>query len=231
MTYWHEAPQHTGGWQFPAQPGRRVTVLFRGRDARKAPFESRFLRYEGSETDDKGCFPHWRRNPAGWFELLLKEPLLASSMEEAKAKFAPMLAQIEDGSIDDKFTRRPYEPPVVPQQIKEIEHPVCLAKARIVQYPTGLYSVGYLVYAPNGRYFPASTPSISYDLEYEWGVTYATDEEGQRLSTLADDLADAEDIASSELDQLVARDPESSGKRPDNPLARQILADAVFMSS
>ena len=208
MAYWHEAPQHTGGWQFPAKPGKRVTVLFRGRDVGKAPFEGRFLRYEGNETDAKDRFPHWRRNPAGWFELLPKEPLLASSMEEAKAKFTPMLPQIEDGSIDDQFDRRPYVPPIIPQQIKELEHPVCIAKARIAQYPNDLYVVGYLVYAPNGRYLPASTPSISSDLEYEWGVTYATDEEGQRLSTLADDLASAEEIAISELNRLVAQDAE-----------------------
>ena len=55
---------------------------------------------------------------------------------------------------------------------------------------------------------PASTPSISTDLNFEWGRTYERDEEGQQLRTLADDLASAEEIAVIELNRLVAQDPE-----------------------
>lgn len=135
-------------------------------------------------------------------------PLYASSMEEAKAIYLSLLPYLEDGSKDGEFRKIPYQSPVVPQLIKEIEHPVYDAKARIVQYPDALFSVAYLVYAPNGRYMPASTPSISAELEWEWGVTRVQNDQGEELRTLADCLESAEEIAAIELEQLVAQDPE-----------------------
>ena len=208
MAYWHDIPPVTGGWLFLRPKGSRVTALFRGRNVRKESFQGYFMRYEGEEEAPTGVIPHWRRKPEGWFELWPYEPMLASSMEEAKALFQPLLPQIEAGSIDAQFEKRPYQPPEVPQLVKEIEHSTHLAKARIVQYLDGVYFVGYLVYASNGRYFPASTPSISTELEYEWGVTYETDADGERLRTLADDLASAEEIAAIELNRFVALDPD-----------------------
>ena len=198
----------TGGWLFPPKPGSRVAVSFRGHDVRKAPFQGHFLRYEGEGEVPSGPFPHWRRNPEGWFELWPREPLLASSMEEAKAKFAPLFPYVEDGSIDDQFEKRPYQTPVMPQLVEEIEHPTHVARTQIVQYPDGLYAVGYLVYAPNGRYLRATSPTISNGFGWEWGVMYVQDEEGQCLRTLADDLASAQEIATIELHQLVAQDSE-----------------------
>ena len=70
-----------------------------------------------------------------------------------------------------------------------------------------LYEVRYFVYAPNGRYIPAVTPSVG-ELEWEWGVTYPQDAEGRALRTLADDLESAESVAIEELNMLVDRDSE-----------------------
>jgi hypothetical protein len=193
---------------FPPKQGSRTAVYFRGRDVRKQPFQGHFIRYEGEGETPKGILPPWRKDPEGWFELWPLEPLYASSSGEAKDKYLPMLPYVEDGSRDDEFRKIPYQPPVVPQLIKDIEHPTYVSKARIVQYPDALFSVGYLVYAPNGRYMPASTPSISAELEWEWGVTRVQTEEGEELRTLADCLESAEDIAAIELEQLVAQDPE-----------------------
>ncbi len=213
MAYWHAVTEDTNSWVFPAKKGSRVAVSFRGRNARKAPFSGCFLRYEGAGEVPTGLFPHWRRSPEGWFELWPLEPMLAYSMEEAKLLFEPLLPQIEDGRLDAQFEKRPFQPPIVPQWVKEIEHITHVAMARIMRYPDGLYSVGYLVYAPNGRYLPASTPNVSTDWYSEWGVAYATDEAGQRLRTLADDLTSAEEIAVIELNRLVAQDPEIKHRR------------------
>ena len=208
MAYWHELPESTGGWLFPPKQGSRTAVYFRGRDVRKQPFQGHFLRYEGDRELPSWPLCHWSHRPEGWFELWPIEPLYASSSGEAKDKYLPMMLYVEDGSRDDEFRKIPYQPPVVPQLIKEIEHPTCVAKARIVQYPDGLFSVGYLVYAPNGRYMPASTPSIGAELEWEWGVTRVQNDQGEELRTLADCLESAEEIAAIELEQLVAQDPE-----------------------
>ncbi|MBC7526879.1 MAG: hypothetical protein H7308_04955, partial [Chthonomonadaceae bacterium] len=122
MAYWHELAKGTGGWLFPPQKGSRVAVSFRGEDARKAPFRGHFLRYEGEEEMPLRGHTPWRRNPEGWFELHPQRPLLASSMEEAKLKFNPMLSYIEDASRDFEFDKKAYQPPTVPQLVKELEH-------------------------------------------------------------------------------------------------------------
>ena len=208
MPSWHEVQKNQGGWQFATKPGSRVAVLFTEDNVREAPFQGHFLRYDGPGAPTaKGLTP-WRQNPEGWFELWPREPLLASTMDEAKALFTPLLPHIEDGSIDDQFEMRPYTPPAKSEFIKDLTHSARVAFARIVRWPDGLFEVKYYVYAPNGRYFPASTPSISTELEWEWGVTQVSDEEGRPLRTLADDLESAEKTAVEELDNLVARDPE-----------------------
>ncbi len=206
MAYWHEAPQDTGGWTFLPGEGGRVAAIFRGTDVRKAPFQGHFLRYEGTGEAQASFFSAWRKNSEGWFELWPLNPMLATSSQEAKQLFQPLLPQIENGSLDAQFERRPYQPPVTPHLVKEIEHATHVAMARIVQYPDGHYSVGYLVYAPNGQYLPASTPSLSSDRDYEWGITYETDDDHDPLLTLADDLGSAEEIAEIELNRFVAAD-------------------------
>ena len=153
-------------------------------------------------------FPTWQKKPEAWFELWPRNPIRAFSTSEAKVLVEPLRPGLEDGSLDSEFEKRPYHPPVAPELIKDIEHTARIAKARIVQYPDGIYSVGYLVYAPNGRYMPASTPSISAELEWEWGVTRMQDEHGHELRTLADNLESAEQIAAEELDIIVSKDPE-----------------------
>lgn len=214
MGYWHELPKPDGGWIFLPPPGQRVVTCFVGRDIRKVPFAGHFMRYEGEERTRRGDVPSWHRKPEGWFELWPHEPLMASSNIEAKAMVAPLLPQIEDGSIDHLFDIRPYVPPIQPELIKQIDHPNRIAMAQIVQYPDGLYAIGYKVYAPNGHYLPASTPSINGELDFEWGVTYETDAEGNRLRTLADDLVSAEEIALIELNRFVDKNPEIR-RRPE----------------
>lgn len=206
MTYWHEPAKHKGGWVFPNWQGR-VAAIFQGQDVRQAPFEGHFLRWQGvGPAEPLG----WRRNPDDWFELWPHVPLLASSMEDAKAQFQPMLLQIEDGRMDDQFDRHPYRPPVRPELVAEIEHPDRQAKARIVRHADGRYQVGYLVYAPDGKYFPVMTPSIG-ELGWEWGVAR------RETNTFADDLSSAVQIAREELDQIVAGDPEIKLRETDPP--------------
>ena len=211
MAYWHEINKDDGGWIILPKPGSRVAVEFRGFNVRVEPFRGRFLRYEGAEKlpQSINIIPHWKKNPEGWFELWPVEPLLASSMDEAKAKYLPLLPLAEDGSAEERFEKRPYQPPTRPQFVKEIEHATHHAKARILRYSDDLFSVVYLVYAPNGKYLPASTPSISADLDYEWGVTYEEDENSTPLQTMADNLFSAEEIAAIELEKFVAEDPET----------------------
>lgn len=208
MAYWHEPKKHMGGWTFPPKAGSRVGVVFRGEDVRIAPFEGHFMRYEGDEPLPATPIPAWNRSPDDWFELHPRQPLLATSMQDAKEKFAPLLPQVEAGAIDEQMERKPYRLPIRPTRIKEIEHPTRVARAVIVQHSDGPFEVHYYVYAPNGRYFPASTPSISSELEWEWGVTWATDEVGTTLKTLADSLASAEEIAETELHIIAEKDSE-----------------------
>lgn len=197
MGYWHEAIKHSNGWVFPAR-GRKVAVIFQGEDVRAAPFEGHFLRWEGEgEASPMG----WKRNPENWIELWPHMPLRASSMEQAKVEFTPLLPQIEDGIIDHQFEKRPYRPPTLPHLVAKIEHPTHLAESVIVQHTAGRYEVRYRVYAPDGRYFPAATPSIG-ELGWDWGCPR------RQTATFADDFASAQQIATVELDEIVQADPE-----------------------
>ncbi len=196
MAAWQEPAKNLGGWVFHIR-NSKIGVVFNGYDVRKAPFEGHFLRYEGAEEPPA----NWRRKPDDWFTLRPHELLRAASMEEAKSLFSPLLAQIADGSIDDQFERQPYKPPVLPQVVREIEHPTYVAKVLIVQYPEGRYELRFRVYAPDGKYFPAQTPSIG-ELGWEWGRARI------ETTTFADDLASAEQAALVELDEIVQADPE-----------------------
>lgn len=201
MGHWHEPAKNIGGWTFLPKPGSRVGVIFEGESVRIAPHVGHFIRYEGDQDIKASLFPIWRKNPEGWFELWPREPLTASSSEEAKSKVAPLLPQIEDGSIDDQFEKRPYRPPVPPKLVKEIEHPTHIVKAVIVQNAEGRYQALYRVYAPDGKYIPVSTPSIG-ELGWEWGRART------ETNTFADDLKSAEEIAIAELSEVVRQDPE-----------------------
>lgn len=207
MAHWHEPLRLIGGWQFRSERCSRLRVMFRGADVRVALFEGHFLRYEGSAEPFKGRYPSPGRDPGGWVELWPSEPLFASSMEEAKAKFAPLLAQLERGDFTD-FERRPYVVPRRPALVRQIEHPTRLAQALITCDEAETYRVSYRVYARNGHYFPAASPSISTDPEMEWGMAWPKNEAGKPLRTLADNLESAERVAIEELDRLVQRDPE-----------------------
>lgn len=208
MGYWHEVKRSDNGWLFPVKKGARVAVSFRGEDVRVAPFQGHFLRFEGEGEVPGQSLSPWNRSPEGWFELWPLQPMFASSRDEAISLFEPLLPQLEDGSIDGLFEKRPYQPPARPAFIKDINHPDYIAAARIVKHGNGIYEVAYVVYAPDGKYFPVSTPSVSEDPDFEWGITYMRDEAGRRLQTMADDLASAEEIAATELDTLVTQDPE-----------------------
>lgn len=197
MGYWHEPARHKGGWVFPNREGT-VGAVFEGQDVQHSPFEGYFLRWKGEgETPVLG----WRQNPENWIQLRPHQALPASSMNEARAKIAPLLPQIEAGSIDDQFESVPYQPPHRPHLVKKIEHTTHWARARIVQQAEGRYEVDYLVYAPDGKYFPAATPSIG-ELGWEWGRPRV------ETRTLADDLTSAEEIGGKELNQIVQSDPE-----------------------
>lgn len=202
MAHWHESLKLIGGWGFGPAPGSRIRVIFQGDDVRAAPFEGHFLRYEGPEPPAGQRYPHPSREPEEWVEWWPLELLRASSMAEAKERFAPLLAQLERGDFAG-FERRPYVLPTRPTPVKQIDHPTFIARALVARRGDGVYQISYQVYAPNGRYFPATGPSLSDDLNCEWGVVWTTDEAGKPLRTLADTLESAEAAASLELDLLV----------------------------
>ena len=141
------------------------------------------MRYEGQ---DNALL--WSRFPNHWFELHPHEPITGASSQEVRERVLSLLPQIEAGNLDEPFDKLPYSPPKRPEKIKEIEHPTHQAKAVIVRHEEKRYEVGYLVYAPDGKYFPVSTPSIGI-LGWEWGRAR------KNTLTLADDLPSAEQIA------------------------------------
>ena len=157
MSHWYEPRKSTGSWVLARQPGVRVAPVFTGEDVRLAPFAGHFMRYERAEPVPPGSFPHWKRDPTGWFELWPREPILASSMGEARERIDPLLPGLEDGSADALYEKRPYVSQTRPRRVAEMEHPTHHARAVISQWPEGLYEVVYLVYAPSGSYFPAGT--------------------------------------------------------------------------
>jgi hypothetical protein len=202
MAHWHEPLRLIGGWGFGPAKGSRIRVAFHGEDVRVAPFEGHFLRYEGPEPPPGQRYPRLNQGPEGWVELWPVEPLLASSMQEAKVQFAPLLAQLERGDFAG-FERRPYMLPVRPILVRQIDHPTHMARALIACRTDGIHQITYQGYAPNGRYFPASGPSIGEDLDLEWGVIWVQDRVGKPLRTLAADLESAEIVATAELAALV----------------------------
>lgn len=207
MAHWHEPLRLIGGWRFRSERCNRLRVAFRGEDVQVAPFQGYFLRYEGAAEPVRGRFPSPQRDPEGWIELWPSEPLQASSMNEAKEKAAPLLTRLEQGDLSG-FERRPHSAPQRATLVEQIEHPTRMAQALITRRDHGPYQISYRVYAPNGRYFPAASPSISTDRDHEWGMAWPRNEAGQPLRTLADELEIAREVAMQELDCLVQADPE-----------------------
>ena len=203
MVFWHELPVETAGWVFPPGPGSRVGAEFRGNNPRENPFFGRFLRYEGNGDIPTGPWPHWRRNPEGWFELWPHEPLIAYTMDEARARYLRILPDVEYGAHDEWFDRRPCQARVIPELVKELEHESLDAMARIYMYPDSLFAVHYFV-----KYFSRFVEEGALGPEWEWGGTWMKDDEGQRIRTLADDLSSAEQIALIELNHLYEEDAE-----------------------
>ena len=204
MSVWWILDKRGLGWSFSARNGSRVAAFFTGsgRESKRGTF----FRYEGPGEVPRGSRP-WRRNPDGWIELLPRVPVIACTFEEAKRITGERRPGLEDGSSDEHYVHRPHVPPRRPTLVNEIEHPIAVAKALILANPGGDFEVTYRVYAPDGRYFPAASPSIG-EIGWEWGVTWVRGRDGSFLRTMADCLVDAETIARQELDVLVNQDPE-----------------------
>ena len=199
MGYWHE-PMKFGGSLVRVAKDRKTELVVRRGEI--SEWEAHFRRWELD-----GPARNRRVRPDGWVMLWPKEAITGSDAQSTQAAALHLLELAAERMSDHLFDLRPFELPARPSLIKEIEHPTARATARIVQRLDGNFEATYLVYAPDGKYFPASTPSIG-ELGWEWGVTWADDENGAPQRTLANDMASLEEIAVVELDALVQADPE-----------------------
>lgn len=195
MGIWHEPAKRTGGVAIRSPTGNAGAIIRRNEDASQE-FTATFMRYEG-----QGKALYWTRFPQDWIELHPRKPVAGASHQEVREQVLALLPRVEAGDTDARFIRKPYLPPKRPEKVQEIEHATHQAKAIIVKHNEKRYAVAYQVYAPDGSYFPVSTPSIGVP-GWEWGRART------QTLTLADNLPDAEQVAIVELDEIVAKDPQ-----------------------
>lgn len=195
MAYWHEPAKHSSNVLIPPPTGNVGAVTCRCQEEPQL-FTAYFMRYEG-----QGKARLWTRFPDDWIELHPRVPITGKSQPEVRNQVRALFPIVEAGGNDDQFIRKSYLAPKRPEKVQEIEHPAYQANAVIVRHEEQRYEVVYRVYAPDGRYFPVSTPSIGI-AGWEWGRARL------QVHTLADDLQSAEQIAVVELNEIVAKDPE-----------------------
>ncbi len=200
MAFWHEPVKHNINVLIPPSTGK-VGAVTRRIQEEPLLFTAYFMRYEGQ---DKARL--WTRFPDDWIELHPRIPITGKSHPEVRNQVLALFPIVEAGGTDDQFIRKPYLTPKRPQKVEEIEHPTHQAKAIIVRHEEQRYEVTYRVYAPDGHYFPVSTPSIGI-AGWEWRRART------QVHTLADDLQSAREIAIVELNEIVDKD--SGIKRRD----------------
>jgi len=136
----------------------------------------------------------WRPSADNCVEVSVPEAVLAPNLEDGKTLARATMRKLESGEFI--ATESPFIPPIQPKVIAEVEHRDLLLRATILQWPD-FYEVRTFGYVPNGYAMPASSPSISQDLTYEWGKL----DMFERL--LADTETEARAAAQEEIDRLV----------------------------
>lgn len=149
----------------------------------------------------------WRLNAENAVEVMVEGGKTAPNLDDGKEIARATLHRLNSGDL--ALEERPFEADEKPQPIVCVVHPTKMLKATVSKWPTE-YEVRIAGYLPNGFAMPVATPSVSTDLEFEWG----------RLDTFERLLADTEEeaieAAKEELNRLSKEDlPLKDAEGPD----------------
>ena len=186
MSVWHEPILPEINHSFFSKD-ERVRAIIRRRDHFGGLNTIHFMRRHGDG------FPlRPKREPDKWVVLTPREEMSATTLDAAKARARSLMEQVGTGERDAEFEIIPYAPPIRMERVAEWDHPNGKVKAVVLKRPDGKHEVRYFVHELLGVWSKSQTE------EWDWVRTRWD------IATYADDLADAEEIARTELEELAS---------------------------
>lgn len=186
MSVWHEPVSPEINHSFSSKDGR-VRAIIRRRDHFGGLNTIHFMRRQ-----EEGRPLNPKIEPDKWVVLMPREEVSEATLDAAKERARGLMEQIGAGQSDDQFEITPYAPPVLPERVAERHHPNGKIKAIVLRWADGRHEVRYYVHELLGVWSNSQTE------EWDW-VRIRWDK-----ATYADELASAEEIAHSELEELAA---------------------------
>lgn len=188
MSIWHEPVLPEINHSF-FSADERVKAIIRRRDHFGGVNTIHFMRRQG---DGPPLSP--KREPDRWVVLTPREGMSATTLDAAKERARGLLEQIGRGERDDEYDITPYSPAVPLERVREIDHLDGKFKAIVLRLADGRHEVRYFVHELLGVWSNSQTE------EWDWVRTRWD------MATYADGLADAEEIARAEMEELASRE-------------------------
>ena len=156
----------------PAKDGQSITITYLHNTARNA----------------KGFWG--RPTPENSEEVVLRDDSSAPTLAQGKILARAALEKLAAGEITGEL--KPLQPRLKPERLQEISHPTLPIKAIILRWDTK-FTIRTIGYVKTGYTFPVASPSITQDLDYEWGrldlMEYIeTDTEEEAIQAANDEL-------------------------------------------
>lgn len=185
MSLWHEpiSPEITHS-RFSSD--RRVRALIRRRDHFGGLNSLSFMRYTGTE---RPLMPD--RQADLCVVLRPREEITAGTLPAAEEISRSMLEQIGSGELDHLFEISAFQPKRL-ERVREIDPPSGKIKALILRHSEDKYEVRYFGHELIGVWQKSQTE------EWDWTRTRWD------TATFANGLAEAEEVAQSEMEQLAS---------------------------
>lgn len=202
MSIWHEQASLI---KHSFHHGRHKVVLLPGFH-KDETCHYEFQRYVGDQ--EPGPLG-WRPTSENTQVIEFEEPYSAPNLREGKDRAKALLTSFIENDLGGVRSQRAYSKPPSPTPIKTIMHPSGRGRAEIKKWAYDRYEVFVFVVAPDGLYFPETTPSIGPNSDESWGRANF----GRR--TLADSLEAAEQAALEELDVAVVEAAEMTKRHRD----------------
>lgn len=195
MSVWHELISPEINHSFFSQD-KRVRVIIRRRDHFGGVNTIHFMRRRG---DGSPLMPE--REPDKWVVLIPREELAATTLDAAKERARGLMEQVGTGERDDQFEITSYTPPIRMERVAEWDHSNGNIKAIVLKRADGRHEVRYFVHELLGVWSKSQTE------EWDWVRTRWD------TGTYADNLADAQEIARIELEELASVEKHPSARQ------------------
>ena len=187
MTIWHEPIPPEVNHSFSTDDGR-IRAIIRRRDHFGGVNTIHFLRRQGEGTP---LMPKHEQDK--WVVLAPRAEISETTLGAAKERARGLMEQINRGERDDEFDITPYTPPVPLERVREMDHTGGEIKAIILRRTDYRYEVRYFVHELLGVWSNSQTE------EWDWVRTRWD------TATCADSLAEAEEVARAEMEEIASR--------------------------